>query len=457
MTVSRRAFLGATAGLGAVHASGCLASSDPAAVQTAFFALQDWTDVIVGDALTVDSPVDVGRAGHGWDPGADIVPRIASGEAFVYLGTPEFEWALDVADELAADHPEVRLIDGMDAVSSAALLAFETADEADRRPDHDVTFDPEGFTIGEFELLVGGETAAWWHDNHWHGGVPDVPLDGSISIGLHVEDDRGRVPPLGPDEVLQFDARLAEGAPADVVEIDTDGTEVTVTGREAAQTLLVFELRAGDEVVFETAADPTTVTVGEPDDIEVDAFYDPHVWVDPVIAREMVAHLAEELATVAPDDADAFRERAADYRDRLAAVDQQFEAMADEAAITVGVFAGHSSFRYLERRYGFELVTPVGVSPDAAESLEDVIELADVIDEHGIDTVLYDPFEATDPEEDVPQAVEVLLENTDAEDAAPLTPVEGTTAAWQERGYGWIEQMEEINLPSLRAAFGVER
>lgn len=52
--------------------------------------------------------------------------------------------------------------------------------------------------------------------------------------------------------------------------------------------------------------------------------------------------------------------------------------------------------------------------------------------------------------------VEVLLENTDADTYEPLTPVEGTTEEWNEQDWGWIEQMEELNLPSLRAALGAD-
>ncbi len=52
--------------------------------------------------------------------------------------------------------------------------------------------------------------------------------------------------------------------------------------------------------------------------------------------------------------------------------------------------------------------------------------------------------------------VEVLLENTGAENYEPLTPAEGTTAEWTEQEWGWVEQMEAINIPSLRAALGAE-
>ncbi|ELY63323.1 metal ABC transporter substrate-binding protein [Natronobacterium gregoryi SP2] len=48
------------------------------------------------------------------------------------------------------------------------------------------------------------------------------------------------------------------------------------------------------------------------------------------------------------------------------------------------------------------------------------------------------------------------MENTDADEYAPVTPAEGTTAEWNERGWGWIEQMEEVTIPSLRQALGAE-
>ena len=38
-----------------------------------------------------------------------------------------------------------------------------------------------------------------------------------------------------------------------------------------------------------------------------------------------------------------------------------------------------------------------------------------------------------------------------------LELVEGTIPEWEENGWGWVEQMEEINLPSLEAALNPSR
>lgn len=194
----------------------------------------------------------------------------------------------------------------------------------------------------------------------------------------------------------------------------------------------------------------------EHEDEHDDGFFDPHVWVDPVLAGEMVGSIADALSAADPDNESAYRDNATDYRERLDSVHRQFEELTENADRTVAVLAGHDSFGYLEARYGIELRTPVGTSPNAAESFEDISGLIDVIETHEIGTVLYDPFEAPNPGESYPQMVDLIFEHSDVENAEPLSPAEGTTAAWDENGWGWVEQMEEMNLPALREALGTE-
>ena len=424
----------------------------------AFFALWDWAEQVAGDEFDFENPVPVGQMGHGWDPPGDIVPEIASTAAFIYLDTPEFRWAQDVASQLRAEHESVAVIDGMNAIPSSELLLFDGTGTTDGPPDPDYEFDPDDFAVGEFEIIDArtGDVTAWWHDDHWHGGVPDVPLDDELSVALYAEDSRGRVLPLGADDVFQFDARIPDGAPDDVVEIESHGDRVELRGQRDAQTLLVFELKHDGTVVFDTSSDETVVSVVDADEVEVDVFYDPHVWVDPVLAQDVVDGIAAGLGEIDSDNASQYAEHAEQYTERIQDVHAQFEELTKHADHDVVIFAGHNSFRYFANRYDLEILTPTGVTPDAVESLEDVAGLARAIDDHGLDTVLYDPFEAPNPGRDLPAAVEVLIENSGAEQYAPLTPAEGTIPAWREEGYGWVEQMIEINLPSLELALNVD-
>lgn len=456
--VSRRQLLAAgalsAATAGCLDAPGNVSSGDgnPTGM-AAFFPLLDWASQVGGDVIEFSAPVRIGEMGHGWEPDGTIVPEIAQHDVFVYLGTPEFQWAVDTADELAGSGHDVQLIDGLSVLPQEALLPFaqpETSPDASTVPE-----EVSELTIHEFEIIVGDEPAARYHDDHWDGGLPAIPRGGTLPLRFAIRDEAGtRIDPADVDQ-LTVTARSPEDAPSDVVGVDTEPESVTVSGETTGESRITFEVRLDGAVAFDTTADPLSVTVTDPEgDVKADTFHDPHVWVDPIHARSIVGYLAEEFAEIAPAHADTFNANAAAYTERLEAVDRQFRQLMDDAEREVAVFAGHNAFQYLEARYGFELVTPVGASADAAESIEDVAGLREAIERHDIDTMLFDPFDAPHPDEDLPRTVRVLLEETDATQAAPLTAAEGLTPTWEDAGYGWVEQMTEVNLPSLEQALG---
>jgi zinc transport system substrate-binding protein len=466
MKRSRRTVLSGAGALALGALAGCL--SEPGEENgseggetegyASFFTLADWSENIVGDEMTIENPIETGEMGHGWEPPVDLQREIAESEAFIYLDSPEFAWAQDVAADLDAEN--VAVINALEGLEDQ-LLPMDRESGDDREPAEEYDGDPTSVEIAEFDLYDRrtGEEVAYWHNDHWHGGVPDVPVDGSVGIDVVAEDEEGRVLPLGEDEPFQLDAKVPDGADEDAIEIEAQGEYIELHGVEEGRTMIVFELVVDDEVVWDTSADNASVAVvkeSDDDGEESLEFADPHVWVDPVLAQEMVETIAAELGELDEDNAELYEENAAEYSERMAEVDEQFEEVAENATREVAVLAGHDSFQYIEERYGFEIHTPVGVSPDAAESSEDVSELISVVEEHDIDTILYDPFETPDPDEDVPQMVEVLLDETDATDYAPVTPAEGTTEEWNEQGYGWVEQLEEITIPSFAKALGAE-
>ena len=457
MTIGRRQFVTAAGLAGISAAAGCIDGPDLGGGENqsgsaAFFAMMDWGNAIGGDALQFESPVEVGEMGHGWDPDADIVPTIAQHDVFLYLGTPEFQWAINAADELADS--DITVIDGLSAISQDEFLSFTGTDDAGKQePVDEATLDPDTTEIAEFEVIIGDEITAYWHGDHWDGSIPDVPLEDHRRLGFNVIDTEGNALPLGG--AFEINARIADGAPDGPLSITNEDDSVVLQGREAGQSILEFEVVASGDVIFDTTEDAIVVTVAPADDIDVDAFHDPHVWTDPVLAQSMVEYIADTLGDRFPDSSETFRENAEQYQEQLRDVDAAMEQLADEAVLDVAVVVAHDSFQYLEARYGFDFRTPTGVTPDAAQSIEDVASLAATIEEFDIDTILFDPFEAPNPDEDIPQGAQVLLEETRASNAVPISALEGITPAWKDAGYGWIEQMEEINIPALQEALKV--
>ena len=463
MNLSRRGLLTAGAGAATAAVAGCVDAAAPGQENdggyTAFFTLWDWAEEISGDTLDFENPVSAGQMGHGWSPDGDITRELASSEMFLYLDTPEFSWAQDVATELERDHDEVAVVDALEGLEPY-LIPFDT--EPMPEPDHGRDYPPESLWFEEVDIydLRSNQQLGYWHGpgfNHWHGGLPDIAVGDSVPIGVVLKDEAENIVPLGDGESYRVDARLADGESEDVVDIEGGGDHVVFHGESTGTAGIVFQILHEGDVIYETDPEPTSITVKETLDAGgADEFHDPHAWTDPVLAQRMVDNVADALADVDPENEAAYRDNADRYKQRLQSVHEEFEALGEAADREVAVFAGHDSFQYLEQRYAFELHTPVGISPDAGESFDDMTRLNSVIEEHGIDTVLYDPFEAATPGEDLPQMVENIFEETSVDNAEPLSPLEGTTETWQENDWGWVEQMENVNIPSLRKALGAD-
>lgn len=179
---------------------------------------------------------------------------------------------------------------------------------------------------------------------------------------------------------------------------------------------------------------------------------DPHFWTDPVRSQESVSTIAAGLAEADPDNAEVYQENAEDYRAELQELHETFETELADRELDTVVVAGHDSYQYLARRYGIDVHSPVGASPQAEPSQSAIADTVDLIDELGIGVVLYDAFESEG--ERPPPLARTIVEESTAGETAPLSAVEATTEEWLDRGWGYVEQMREVNLPALRRALG---
>jgi len=135
--------------------SGCLSLENPVSSggeqsgYTAFFTIQDWAEHIAGDQFELTNPISVGQMGHGWSPDGNIARDIASTSAFLYLDTPEFSWAQDVAAELDRDYDDVATYDLLDGLGSQ-LIGFDSGALPDFDHGHD--YPRESLRLDEFDI-----------------------------------------------------------------------------------------------------------------------------------------------------------------------------------------------------------------------------------------------------------------------------------------------------------------
>lgn len=116
---------------------------------------------------------------------------------------------------------------------------------------------------------------------------------------------------------------------------------------------------------------------------------DPHVWLDPVLARAQVEHIRAGLVRVDPGHAEDYAERAGAFTGRLDALHRAFDHGLARCARREIVTA-HSAFTYLARRYGLRQVPLMGVSPDAEPSPAALAELTRFARAHRVRYIFFE-------------------------------------------------------------------
>ena len=120
---------------------------------------------------------------------------------------------------------------------------------------------------------------------------------------------------------------------------------------------------------------------------------DPHIWLDPVLAKDQVDRISEGLSRADPQNADVYARNAAEFKSDLDDLHAEISsklAQCDGRAFMVM----HAAFGYFADRYDLEELPVGGLAPEAAPSAARVAAAVDAVTERGV-PVFY--AEAEDP------------------------------------------------------------
>lgn len=117
---------------------------------------------------------------------------------------------------------------------------------------------------------------------------------------------------------------------------------------------------------------------------------DPHVWLSPMLVREMLSTVTRELGRLLPERAAEFRANAAAFADELETLDGRLAGRFNEFPAEDRVFLTiHPSWRYFAYNYGLtELSIEIGGKEPGPRSLKGVIDAAG---KHRLRTVFVEP------------------------------------------------------------------
>ena len=149
------------------------------------------------------------------------------------------------------------------------------------------------------------------------------------------------------------------------------------------------------DLLDDLAADRPTVAVSEgiPDDrkrqpSEFEGKFDPHVWFSVPLWQSAVDAVEESYVELDPDNADGYRGRADEYRERLDALDAEVREALDAVPPRSRVLVtSHDAFGYFGEEYDFDVVAIQGTSTETEATTADIDRVAEVIADRGIRTV----------------------------------------------------------------------
>ncbi len=167
---------------------------------------------------------------------------------------------------------------------------------------------------------------------------------------------------------------------------------------------------------------------------------DPHVWLDPIFAMDIVRQIGRVLTAAFPNDREAIEAGVVEKTIILEGIDAAYVTGLASCSVREIVTA-HDAFGYVASRYNFTAHSIAGISPDEEPSPATLVAMTELIRSRGITTVFF--------EELVSDALAQTLATETGAAVDVLNPIESAPSIDRTDAYPGI-MME--NLEKLRTA-----
>lgn len=114
--------------------------------------------------------------------------------------------------------------------------------------------------------------------------------------------------------------------------------------------------------------------------------FDPHTWLDPVLAREMTDLISQKLQKIDPDNADIYQPNTLRLKNKFSQLDQDFQQSLSNCTNKQAIVS-HDAFGQLAKRYDFTLYPIAGLSTEDQPSTHTMAELKNLANQ-GITYIL---------------------------------------------------------------------
>lgn len=169
---------------------------------------------------------------------------------------------------------------------------------------------------------------------------------------------------------------------------------------------------------------------------------DPHFWLDPVMAKQIVQNIADGLSKAQPANRDLFQQNANSYIVKLNQLDAEISTGLATCKLRTAV-TSHAAFTYFAKRYNVNFKPIAGISPEMEPNPASMADLTNYVRTNNIKYVFFEALVS-------PKLAQTIAQESGAQTAV-LDPIEGLSQADQQAGKDYISIQKE-NLAQLRRA-----
>jgi len=176
------------------------------------------------------------------------------------------------------------------------------------------------------------------------------------------------------------------------------------------------------------------------EDIYQDGKTDPHIWLDPVRAKEIVKVITDTLVSVDPENEEYYRSNYKTYAAKLDKLHQDFQDALQNSKGAV-LITSHDAFGYLADRYGLETYSIMGISANAEPTSGQLVRLVKLAQQHDVKAIYSEELLNS-------QASQVLAQEAKVQ-VLSLSTVAGLTKEQLAEGQDYISLMYQ-NINNLK-------
>ncbi len=170
--------------------------------------------------------------------------------------------------------------------------------------------------------------------------------------------------------------------------------------------------------------------------------YDPHVWLDPMKAKEEMANIRDAFSAADPAHAADYEANYQENAEKLDALDTKYRETLDKCS-KKEIVVSHEAFGYLCSAYDITQMGIEGLMPDSEPDPARMAEITDFVREHDVRVIF--------SEELVSEKVAQTIAKETGAEVETLNPLEGLSEAELAAGADYFSVMED-NLTKLAAA-----